>query len=364
MLLVMGLVLAAPAAQAVDMSIFGDVGYQGSTVDDTGDSFAQGTFDLYGSQRIDSKTQAFFELVVEPEDDNDYEMDLERMYLSREITPHFSVSMGRFHTPMGYWNTTYHHGALIQDTILRPSFLKFEDDDGAVLPTHIVGLMGMGSVTAAAGEFGYDVMVGNASSLNTDTFTTDPNFAGTKIDVNNVNDHSDRQTFGARLIFKSAAIPLEVGVFGLHDPFTESGGGAGAALSHVGSELIGMTVYGGHFRYATPRFDVMGESYSFSNDDKAGGTGKHKAAAYYIQAGYRVTQAAKLIYRYEDLDFVAADPYFRYLGVQEGSRHVVDLRYDIDDTNAIKFEVARFEPVNPSTKGFTFYALQWAFLML
>ena len=64
------------------------------------------------------------------------------------------------------------------------------------------------------------------------------------------------------------------------------------------------------------------------------------------------------------MDFLGKDPYFRYLGTPEGSRHVVDFRYDLDDTNALKFEVARFEPVDSSVKSYTFYALQWAFLML
>jgi len=156
---------------------------------------------------------------------------------------------------------------------------------------------------------------------------------------------------------------LEVGTFALHDPVIESGGAADGTVPQVGSELISMTIYGGHFRYATPRLDALGETYNFVNDDKLGHTGTHKAAAYFIQFGYRATDTIKLIYRFEDVDFVTADPYFQYLGTPEGSRHVVGLRYDIDDTNALKFEVAQFEPVTSGVKSYTFYALQWAFLM-
>lgn len=362
-LLMMSSILAVPAARAVDLGAFGDVGYQGSTEDNTADSFVQGQFDLYATQRIDPKTKAFFELVFEAGEDNAYGVDLERLYLSRDITPNFNVSLGRFHTPIGYWNTAYHHGALIQDTVLRPTFLDFEDGSGAILPMHIIGAMGMGTSNTSFGEFNYGLLVGNSSSLNTDGFTLG-GYERTEIDVANVADASDQKMFGGRLTWRSPSMPLEVGVFGLSDPVAESGGGAGAALPQVGGELVGMRVYGGHFRYATPRFDAMGETYNFSNDDKVGNTGKHKAAAYYIQFGYRATDTVKLIYRFEDVDFVTADPYFQYLGTPEGSRHVVDLRYDIDDTNALKFEVARFEPVQNGAKSFTFYALQWAFLML
>ena len=360
-----GVVMIAgiPAAHAVDFGAFGDVGYQGTSENNTADSFVQGQFDLYGTQQIDPKTRAFVEIVFEDGGDG-YVLDLERLNLTREISSNFSLSLGRYHTPIGYWNTAYHHGALIQDTVLRPTFLDFEDGNGAILPMHLIGLMGMGKVPSSAGELNYSLMLGNRSSLNTNGFTA-PGFARTEIDVNNVADKSDQKMFGARLVFKSSRIPLEVGVFGLHNPIAESGAGAGAAAASVGSELIAQTVYGGHFRYATPRFDVMGETYSLSNDDKAGNTGKHKAAAYYVQFGYRTTDTVKLIYRFEDVDFVAADPYFQYLGTPEGSRHVVDLRYDIDDTNALKFEIVRFEPVNSTvTKSYNFYAMQWAFLTL
>lgn len=355
--LIMGSALAVPAAHAVDIGAFGDVGYQGSTEKNTADSFVQGQFDLYATQRIDPKTKAFFELVFEAGQDNAYGVDLERMYLSRDITNNFNISLGRFHTPIGYWNTAYHHGALIQDTVLRPTFLDFEDGGGAILPMHIIGAMGMGTANTGIGEFNYGLMVGNSSSLNTDGFGS-AGYTRTEIDVPNVAAAADQKMFGGRLSWHSPSMPLEVGVFGLHNPVAESG------TVGTGSALIGMNVYGGHFRYATPRFDVMGETYNFNNDDKAGNTGKHKAAAYYVQFGYRATNDVKVIYRFEDVDFVTADPYFQYLGTPEGSRHVVDLRYDIDDTNALKFEVARFEPVQSGQKSFTFYALQWAFLML
>jgi hypothetical protein len=61
------------------------------------------------------------------------------------------------------------------------------------------------------------------------------------------------------------------------------------------------------------------------------------------------------------------------MGTEEGTRHVVDLRYDVSDTNALKFEIGRFETTNSGAnnvngtglnKSYTFYALQWAFMML
>ena len=351
------MITGIPAAQAVDFGAFGDVSYQGTTEKNTADSFVQGQFDLYTTQKIDPKTKVFVEMVFEAGDDNAYGLDLERLNITRQLTPGLSLAWGRFHTPIGYWNTAYHHGALIQDTVLRPTFLDFEDGSGAIFPTHIIGIMADGKVSTGGGDLNYMLAVGNGSSINTDS----P--GNTEIDVHNVADTQDKKMVVGAVNYNLSSVPLRIGVFALHDPFAESGTGSfsGAATN---SDLIGMSVWGADVRYASHGFDMIAESYNITNKDKVGNAGSNDASAYYVQFGYRVTDQFKTIYRFENVDYLAKDPYFQYLGTPEGSRHVVDLRYDLDDTNALKLEVARFEPVQSGMKSYTFYALQWAFLML
>ena len=354
-----GLVLISgiPAAQAVDFGAFGDVSYQGTTEKQTADSFVQGQFDLYTTQKIDPQTKVFVEMVFEADETNHYGLDLERLNITRQLTPGFSVAWGRFHTPIGYWNTAYHHGALIQDTVLRPTFLDFEDGSGAIFPTHIIGIMADGKVSTGGGDLNYMLAVGNGSSINTDT----P--GATEIDVHNVVDTQDKKMFVGAVNYNLSSVPLRVGVFALHDPFAESGTGSFSGAVTNG-DLIGMSVWGADVHYVSHGFDMIAEDYNISNKDKVGNAGTNKASAWYVQFGYRVTDKFKPVYRYESVDYAAKDPYFQYLGTPEGHRHVVDLRYDLDDTNALKLEVARFEPVNSSQKSYTFYALQWAFMML
>jgi hypothetical protein len=355
----LAMTLGIPAAHAVDFGAFGDVSYQGTTEKNTADSFVQGQFDLYTTQKIDPKTKVFVEMVFEAGDDNAYGLDLERLNITRQLTPGFSLAWGRFHTPIGYWNTAYHHGALIQDTVLRPTFLDFEDGSGAIFPTHIIGIMADGKMSTGGGDLEYMLALGNGSSINTQT----P--GATEIDVHNVVDTQDKKMVVGAVNYNLSSMPLRVGVFALHDPFAESGA-AGSTASGVGygSDLVGMTVWGADVRYASHRFDMIAESYNITNKDKVGNAGSNDASAYYVQFGYRVNDQFKTIYRFENVDYLTKDPYFMYLGTPEGSRHVVDLRYDLDDTNALKFEVARFEPVQSGMKSYTFYALQWAFLML
>jgi len=42
---------------------------------------------------------------------------------------------------------------------------------------------------------------------------------------------------------------------------------------------------------------------------------------------------------------------------------VVALRYDLDDTNALKMEVNQNDPAGSGVEGTTSYIMQWAFLI-
>lgn len=348
---------AAPAVHAVDFGAFADIRYDGDSANGSRNAFALGQFDLYATQKIDDKTRVFVEYVFEDPGDG-FVVDLERLSITRTINPHFSIGAGRFHTPIGYWNTAYHHGALIQDTVSRPSFLDFEDGAGAILPMHVVGLMAMGQFDAGGGKLHYDLAVANGSSINTDPAGFPP-----EIDVNNSSDPNEQKSVMLHLSYFFPQLPMRLGVFGMTNTIAESGDIANGAVTAFGSSLVKQTLYGFDARYATSRFDALGEFYFFSNDDKVGGTGSHDASAYFVQFGYRVTDKLKPIYRYESVDFTAADTYFQYLGTAEGTRHVVGLRYDIDDSNALKLEINRRQPTAPGASDETGYSLQWAFLM-
>lgn len=358
-LIAMVAALAMPAAQAVEFGAFGDVTYAGDTEDGSANGFVLGGFDLYATQKIDDKSKVFVEYVFEDPGDG-FVIDLERLSISRDLTPNFSIAAGRFHTPIGYWNTAYHHGALIQDTVSRPTFLDFEDGDGAILPMHVVGLMAMGRYDVNGGKLNFDLAIANGSSIDTATFN-----AGDKpeIDINNSGDPNEPKSVMLHVAYVFPQMPLQVGVFGMKNKIAESGDLGGGSDKAYGSTLIDQTLYGFDARYAQRGFDALAEVYMFSNDDMVGNTGSHDASAFFVQFGYRVTDRVKPIYRYESVDFTSSDPYFQYLGTTEGVHHVVGLRYDLDDSNALKFEVNRRQPSDPAAKDETSYSLQWAFLM-
>lgn len=86
--------------------------------------------------------------------------EIERTIIQYTISPWFKVSAGRYHTALGYWNDTYHHGSYLQTAASRPVMERFEDA-GGMLPTHNTGIEVRGNGPVSTGNFGYIFNIGN-----------------------------------------------------------------------------------------------------------------------------------------------------------------------------------------------------------
>jgi len=87
----------------------------------------------------------------------------------------------------------------------------------------------------------------------------------------------------------------------------------------------------------------------------------HSTPAWFIQLSYEITNNFKIIAREESLRFNKNDSYFLILGTEQAKHHVLTLHYDLDESNAIKFEFNAAD--NDTTKDTASYTLQWAFLI-
>src|SRR4029077_14099054 len=121
------------------------------------------------------RVKALIELVFEHETGGSLTTDLERLQVGYTFNDAFTLWLGRFHTPFGYWNTAFHHGQQLQTSILRPQMIDFEDR-GGVLPVHTVGLWGTGATRAGDGKVAYDLYVGNGPTIKENEL--DPNNSG------------------------------------------------------------------------------------------------------------------------------------------------------------------------------------------
>ena len=89
----------------------------------------------------------------------DEERELERLQVGFAATPFHKIWLGRYHNPLSYWDSAYHHGAYMQPSITRPGIAKFEDEQG-VLPMHTTGILLEGSTALSKARLHYDLALG------------------------------------------------------------------------------------------------------------------------------------------------------------------------------------------------------------
>lgn len=324
---------ARPADNGVPLHGFLDVSWAKSGRNapaGTADGLRLGTFDLYLTPQLSDRVKALVELAFETDEDGSLATDLERLQLGYMFNDALTLWGGRFHTPYGYWNTAYHHGAQIQTSITRPRFLAFEDQ-GGILPAHSVGLWGTGRWRTELGRWSYDVYAVN----------------GDKIDngVLNFNAGGDDNTgmgTGLNLSLSPAAVPgLTLGLHALRQRVEGT-----SSLGATGRSRL--QTWGTYTYFESERWEVLGEYYRFNNTDLDQAT-RHNSWAGYVQAGFHLDERWTTYARAERTSLNPLDPYF---ALQDSGhsyrRQVGGVRFEVDPRTALKLELDRMnDEANP-----------------
>ena len=149
---------------------YADAGFFASTntPDDpeSNSHFAVGQFNLFMTSRLSPRANVLAELVVESDSRNSVGLDLERVLFNYSIADSLHVSVGRYHTAIGYYNTAYHHSGWMQTAIDRPFIFNFEDD-GGILPIHNVGVSLAGRIPSGGLGLHYIAEIGNGRTSRT-----------------------------------------------------------------------------------------------------------------------------------------------------------------------------------------------------
>ncbi len=328
-----------------------------------------GSLDLYMTPQFSDRVKALIELVFE-NDDGTIEAELERLQIGYSFSDAATAWAGRFHTPFGYWNTAFHHGAQIQASIFRPGFLEFEET-GGILPTHTVGGWLTGSIRTERGKLGYDAYVGNAPQIirtaagsalataNRTGFSNVTNagtYAGSgRLSPQQAGSTSNPALLGFNAWFEPKAVDgLRLGLHGLRAEVIDNTANANRTL---------LNMFGGYFAYHGDPWEVLGEYYRFRNQDRSGGTGTHGSWAGYTQIGYNLGKWTPFA-RGERAKLDQTDNYF---GVQRGGRSyqrvAAGLRYEVDPKAALKIEFlsTRKEDLGPGVSDkYPEFRLQYA----
>lgn len=321
---------------------FADVGWSQTRRPAPGQrsGFAIGSLDFYLTPEL-GKVKTLVELNVGVQESGETEIDLERAQIGYAFSDQLTLWLGRFHTPFGYWNMAFHHGAQIQPSVRRPRLLDFEDE-GGILPVHTTGIWGTGSARLSTGRLSYHLYAGNGTRLRDGQL--DPNPSG---------DDNGNKVAGFGLVqrFSGALDGLSVGVNGLRQ--TVAAYGAGDTL--LARTRLGM--FGAHAVYDNDGWELIAEGYRLRNADLSGTTGSHSSSAGYLHLSHSWGERWTPYLRHEKASLDQADNYFALnANGRSYTRQVAGLRYDAAPRAALKFEWNRTRD-----QGLAYATDEWRF---
>jgi hypothetical protein len=331
------LAMHAPAKAEIEgLTIhgFADTYYTSTTQQNapSGNSgFKLGNLDLYIAPSLTDHIRALMEDVVEFDDwyppgayNGQPSIDIERLQVGYVVSNELTVWIGRFHTPYGYWNTAYHHGAQLQPTVMRPQFVAFEDH-GGVLPAHMDGIWVTGHDNMGPGRITYDVYFGNGQRI-----------LDGALDMQNEGNADSHTAAGGRFGYEFRGGPLDslwIGVHGFQEQVDNFVNGMVTAQTDV-------KMAGGFFHWTPGDWELMGEYYGFDNRAHDQNGPRHSSTAWYTEADYTFYGRITPLARVERDSLSQTDGYFQYLqGGKSYTRDLLGVRYDLTPQTALKFDV-------------------------
>jgi hypothetical protein len=312
---------------------FGDMTFHGSDMKGSTNSFSLGQLNLFVTSDISEKFRLLSEIVFEGDDNNVFGVDVERLLLQYSHNDYFNLSVGRYHTDIGFYNTAYHHSAWLQTAAGRPFLFLFEDQ-GGILPVHNVGFSLTGLVPSGRLGLHYVAEVGNgrASRLGAEA-------------VQSVVDENNGKAINLALFARPNAVRgLQLGFSAYHDtlrPFPAS-------------PQIGENIFAAHAVLQRPAFEWLNEAMVIRHSVQ----NAHVFAtpAFYTQIS-KAFGKYRPYFRYQYLNSSDAEPIFPSVGLQYGPS--LGVRFDPTEAVALKlqYDHGSFRhqtPVNSAELQFAF----------
>ena len=311
--------------------------------------FFDGSVDFYLTPQLSSNVKTVIELVFEHEKTSgELAPDLERLQVGYTFSNAATAWLGRFHTPLGYWNTAFHHGQQLQTSVLRPQMIDFEDL-GGVIPVHTVGVWGTGAVRAGNGRFAYDVFLGNSPSIS----GTGPGSAAGTLDPNNLGKTEPGYSTGFNLgyLFGGGPDLLKIGVHGYRAVVRDDS---------APPNITRVNILGGYAALDSAAWEIIAEYYALRNQDLSGGTGSHASWTGFAQMGRRFERWTPYV-RLERAVLNQADNYFSQLATGRAyGRQAFGLRFDLTSNTALKMELNHTVSEAMPTVIFNQLLTQWS----
>jgi len=279
-------------------------------------NFYTGDFDLFLTSNITERASVLSEVVIGEGDAQSFDVDLERLLFKYDFNDHFQLSLGRYHTGVGYYNLAFHSGKWLQTAADRPLIMEFAND-GGLLPTQAVGVSLTGSISSGALGLGYVAEYGSSDTIR-------PNLSGN----GGFSDENNGNHFNVGLFSRPRAVlGLEIGGSIYHDRISNFALGPTVRL--------GQTIANAHVVYNGHSIEFLNEGFLLRNAYEHGGP-VYNMPAFYSQLAKRFGKARPYV-RYQ---YVNTNPNSIYGGdilLRHGPSF--GARYDVTEAIAFKTQL-------------------------
>lgn len=311
LLLVISGCWASSRAQDTKIHGFAEVlsGYQDAT---RKVSFSLGEQDLFITSELTDRFSFLGETVFKYSSSSPtlFDISIERIVVKYNIKGNHNILVGKHHTPINYWNDTYHHGRVFFPTVYRPDL--FADH---FIPLHTTGISLQGQNLGKL-KLGYDLMVGNG------------------IGSGEAADNDIAKSVTAAIHIKPVDY-LRLGVSFYSDKISKGAKDAHADINVV-TDVI-QQLYTGSVSYFGKHIEFLSEATMAM--DKTDSTGTKQSLSGYAYAGVRI----KHFIPYVRADYSKVPEGELYFHHDEKTTFVGGLRYEINYLTVIKIEYGHTE---------------------
>lgn len=296
--------------------------------------FRDGQFVLHFASALAPRVSAFAETTLSAHSTGGTTANIERLILRYAVSDALKFTMGRYHTPINWWNEAYHHGLWLQTSIFRPQMIQF---GGAFLPVHFLGAMADGVLSLGGLQTEYKVGVGNGRAANGhDT-------------AGGAGDDDNNRALVASLNFRHDRLyRLNIGGSAYTDTLQ---------LTAPTADRIKEDITAAHLVWSGETPEIIIEAANVRHEsENTFQSWEHSAM--YVQVGWRLSWNEgrwKPYARHESINLEAGDPVFADgLGgatLTDEQVDLIGLRYDFSSYAAAKLELRRQRQQNTNVEG-------------
>ena len=322
----------------LNLTVFGDAGAQG--YNHAPDTFLFGSLDLFMTARLSDKVSALGEVLFIARNNNSIEPDVERLLLQYRQSDYLTAAIGRYHSSVGYYNSTFNYGEFLETTTDRPFIYAF-DDQGGVLPMQEVGVTLTGKIPSGKMGLNYVVELGNGRAWGPGAEVTQNNQAAT-----------NSKSINAGLFIRPEAIfGMQLGFSLRHDNLSIPGPAVSETIATV------------HAVFINGNYEILNEGVLVRHVEPSGPV--FGTTAFYTQFSRRF-RAFRPYFRYQYFNASDHDPVYIYASPNDYAPAYVNtfvgrlngpsvgIRYDFTAHSALKLQYDRIsERGLPTVNGLT-----------